>query len=285
MRFCSFYLDNQRTAGILFKENIISILEINQYFGTAFPPTLEDIISQGYSISIEECFLKIPTTKLRGKPVTKFQLKAPYKYPQKILGIGLNFLDHAADLKASCPNEEPASFFKPSTTIIGPGEPVILPPQSARVTGEAELGVIIGQECRNLSIDNVDSAIFGYTTIIDMTAEDILQKNPRYLTRAKSFDTFFSFGPWIVTPDEFEDLSKLKITTSLNGKKHRTNTVTNMTFSPDFLVAFHSKVMTLKPGDIISCGTPGAVRIQPGDCVGCEVDGIGYLENPVLMHE
>ena len=121
------------------------------------------------------------------------------------------------------------------------------------------------------------------TTIadIDMTAEDILQKNPRYLTRSKSFDTFFSFGPELVTADEVEDVHRLEVSTIINGELHRKNAVANMMFTPWKLVSFHSKVMTLLPGDIISTGTPGAVVIRDGDVVTCDISGFAPLSNPV----
>ena len=109
-------------------------------------------------------------------------------------------------MKETAPSEEPASFMRPDTTIIGPGEEICLPEQSKRVTAEAELGLIIGREAKNVSEEEVPSVVAGLTTILDMTAEDILQKNPRYLTRAKSFDTFFSFGPQFVTLDEVGEI-------------------------------------------------------------------------------
>jgi 2-keto-4-pentenoate hydratase/2-oxohepta-3-ene-1,7-dioic acid hydratase in catechol pathway len=115
-----------------------------------------------------------------------------------------------------------------------------------------------------------------------MTAEDILRKNPRYLTRAKSFDTFFSFGPELVTPDEIEDVEALEVSTRLNGEVRRANTVSNMTFPPYWLVSFHSRVMTLLPGDVISTGTPGAVVLRNGDVAECRITGFESLENPVV---
>jgi 2-keto-4-pentenoate hydratase/2-oxohepta-3-ene-1,7-dioic acid hydratase in catechol pathway len=114
-----------------------------------------------------------------------------------------------------------------------------------------------------------------------MTAEDILQKNPRYLTRSKNFDTFFSFGPQLVTRDEVADVLKLEVGTWNNGRLHRANVVANMQFPPAYLVAFHSHVMTLHPGDIISTGTPGAVVIEDGDKAECRIEGLGELVNPV----
>jgi len=204
-----------------------------------------------------------------------------YRHPRKIWGIGLNYVEHAYDLNEKAPSTEPASFMKPDTTIIGPGDTIQIPVQSERTTAEAELGVIIGKQCKGIQEDEAEKYIAGYTTVLDMTAEDILQVNPRYLTRAKSFDTFFSFGPHFVTPDEIDDLFNLSVATYINGQLHRTNKVCNMTFNPYYLVAFHSQVMTLLPGDIISTGTPGAVVIRDGDVVECRIDGFEPLVNSV----
>jgi len=154
--------------------------------------------------------------------------------------------------------------------------------QSEKTTAECELGVIFGKECKDVEREDWLSVVAGFTTIIDMTTEDILRKNPRYLTRSKSFDTFFSFGPELVTPDEVEDVLKLNVATVINNEVHAQNVVSNMTFPPDFLVSFHSKVMTMLPGDIISTGTPRAGHIQHGDVVECRIDGFASLINPVI---
>jgi 2-keto-4-pentenoate hydratase/2-oxohepta-3-ene-1,7-dioic acid hydratase in catechol pathway len=208
------------------------------------------------------------------------QYAPPYRHPRKIWGIGLNYKDHAADLSAPYPTE-PASFMKGDQTIIGPNDVIELPPQSERVTAEAELGLIIGRECRFVQEQEVPAYIAGYCLIIDMTAEDILQRNPRFLTRAKNFDTFFSFGPELITPDEVLDIMRLQVGTWKNGSLHRENAVANMAFPPHYLVAYHSNVMTLYPGDIISTGTPGAVVIEAGDTAECRIGGLGSLSNPV----
>jgi 2-keto-4-pentenoate hydratase/2-oxohepta-3-ene-1,7-dioic acid hydratase in catechol pathway len=205
-----------------------------------------------------------------------------YRRPRKIWGIGLNYVEHAGDLSETAPADEPASFMRPDTTIVGPGDEVVLPAQSERVTAEAELALVIGREAKDVPEDAASSVVAGFTTVLDMTAEDILLRNPRYLTRAKSFDTFFSFGPQLVTPDEVEDIGALEVSTVLNGEVRRTNTVSNMTFSPWSLVSFHSKVMTLLPGDVISTGTPGAVVIREGDVAECRITGFGPLSNPVV---
>ncbi len=204
-----------------------------------------------------------------------------YRRPRKIWGIGLNYAEHAGDLDESAPLGEPASFMRPDTTIIGPGDEILLPEQSQRVTVEAELGVIIGRKAKDVSEEEAPSIVAGFTTILDVTAEDILRRNPRYLTRAKSFDTFFSFGPHLLTPDEVGEVSDLEVSTVLNGEVRRSNTVSNMTFSPYRLVSFHSRVMTLLPGDVISTGTPGAVEITSGDVAECRIGGFETLVNPV----
>jgi len=205
-----------------------------------------------------------------------------YRTPLKIWGIGLNYAAHAEDLSERAPTELPASFMKPATTIIGYGDDIQIPKLSQKTTAEAELGVVIGRCCKDVPKENWLDVVAGFTTIIDMTAEDILRQNPRYLTVSKSFDTFFSFGPQLVTTDEVEDVYKLKVATVINGRVHAENTVNHMTFPPDELVSFHSQVMTLVPGDVISTGTPGATPINDGDEINCTISGFEALKNRVV---
>lgn len=209
----------------------------------------------------------------------------PYRRPRKIWGIGLNYREHAGDLSESVPTE-PASFIKADHTIIGPADPIPVPRQSTRTTAEAEIGLVIGRDCRNVTEAEALDYVFGVVTVLDQTAEDILERNPRFLTRSKNFPGFFSFGPVITPLDELEgfsrDLGDVEVRTVINGTVHRANTVDHMTFSPAYLVSMHSEVMPLFPGDIISTGTPGAVHIRSGDVVTCEIPGIGALTNPVI---
>ncbi|GAA0897059.1 fumarylacetoacetate hydrolase family protein [Pseudonocardia zijingensis] len=207
---------------------------------------------------------------------------APYRHPRMIWGIGLNYVDHAADLSEQVP-EEPASFIKGDHTVIGPGEEIPIPPQSNRTTAEAELGLVIGRTCRNVSEADALDYVAGVTTVLDQTAEDILERNPRFLTRSKNFPGFFSFGPQIVPLSEVGDLASVEVSTVLDGAVHRSNTVARMRYSPQFLVSFHSAVMPLYPGDIISTGTPGAVHIRPGTVAECRIPGVGVLTNPVVQ--
>src|SRR5829696_7640664 len=220
--------------------------------------------------------------EIRGGASSQLSYAPLYRRPRKIWGIGLNYVEHAGDLSETAPSEEPASFMRPDTTIIGPDDEIVLPAQSERVTAEGELALVMGREAKDVPEEDAPHFVAGFTTVLDMTAEDILRRNPRYLTRAKSFDTFFSFGPELVSPDEIEDVDALEVATVLNGRVHRSNTVSNMVFSPWFLVSFHSRVMTLLPGDVISTGTPGAVEIRDGDVAKCRITGFEPLANPVV---
>ncbi|WP_028280164.1 fumarylacetoacetate hydrolase family protein [Arthrobacter sp. H5] len=208
---------------------------------------------------------------------------APYRHPRMLWGIGLNYVEHAADLSEGVP-EEPASFIKGDHTVIGPGEDIPIPSQSERTTTEAEVGVVIGRYCRNVEVEDALDYVAGVVPVLDQTAEDILQRNPRFLTRSKNFPGFFSFGPRIVplavaVGDGI--LADMEVSTVVNGEVLRTNTVAHMRYSPEYLISFHSKVMPLYPGDIISTGTPGAIHVKPGDVAECRVAGVGTLSNPV----
>lgn len=194
-------------------------------------------------------------------------------------GIGLNYAEHAGDLDEERP-DEPASFMKPATALTGPGGPIRLPPteQSERVTAEAELAVVMGRECRSVEKSGVQDVVAGFLPVIDVTAEDVLQRNPRFLTRAKSYDTFLVAGPAIAVPEGPWDLSALRVATEVNGEVRAENVVRNMLFPPAEIVSFHSEVMTLEPGDLFSTGTPGAAPIEPGDDVRATVESVGEVE-------
>ncbi|UUI02471.1 fumarylacetoacetate hydrolase family protein [Oceanobacillus jeddahense] len=287
MRLINILENGQEHAGVVFGDKVLTISSINKYIGEeTWSNTVFELILGGEIEALnnwlQENRYEYLLEHVDGvKELSEIKAGPLYRRPRKIWGIGLNYVDHASDLSEKAPSTEPASFMKPDTTIIGPHDTIEIPLQSERTTGEAELGIIIGKECKNVSEEEAPSVIAGFTTIIDMTAEDILQKNPRYLTRSKSFDTFFSIGSQLVMPDEVNDVHHLNVSTIINGELHRKNVVSNMTFLPWELVSFHSKVMTLLPGDIISTGTPGAVVIRDGDVIECHIDGFEPLRNTV----
>ena len=210
-------------------------------------------------------------------------LLAPLVRPPKIWCIGLNYRAHAADLDAKT-TATPVGFMRPNASIIGPGAEIRLPRASERVTGEGELVIVLGRSGQDIAPGDALAAVGAYTLAVDMTAEDILRQNPRFLTRAKSFDTFLSLGPCLVTPDEVatrESLPAVRTSTLLNGERARSALVEAMTHPPEKLISFFSEDMTWKAGDILLTGTPGAMVIEDGDTVGAEVEAIGRLENPV----
>ncbi|BCJ87551.1 fumarylacetoacetate hydrolase family protein [Effusibacillus dendaii] len=286
MRLAAIQNGGKEEAAVVTTFGVFPIQQINDRLGKRWSTDLFQLIGAGQLGHIVDWFTKGGESELLSMQAEALELSKVsygplYRHPRKIWGIGLNYVEHASDLHEKAPSTEPASFMKPDTTIIGPQDTILIPTQSDRTTAEAELGIIIGKTCKNVLEEEAPDYVAGFTTIIDMTAEDILQKNPRYLTRSKSFDTFFSFGPHLVTLDEVPDVLKLEVATVINGQVHRKNTVLNMTFRPWFLVAFHSQVMPLLPGDIISTGTPGAVVIRDGDVVECQIDGFERLINPV----
>ena len=277
MRLVTIRQGDAEEAAVVLADGVVPVREV--YGPSREGADLLSLLESGRFYELKEAYGR---GEVRGEASPQLSYAPLYRRPRKIWGIGLNYVEHAGDLSESAPADEPASFMKPDTTIIGPGEEVVLPAWSERVTAEAELAVVIGREAKDVPEEDAPSVVAGFTTVLDMTAEDILRKNPRYLTRAKSFDTFFSFGPELATPDEIADLEALEVSTVLNGEVRRSNTVSNMTFSPWWLVSFHSRVMTLLPGDVISTGTPGAVVIQEGDVAECRITGFEPLSNPVV---
>jgi 2-keto-4-pentenoate hydratase/2-oxohepta-3-ene-1,7-dioic acid hydratase in catechol pathway len=286
MRLVTIRNAGEETLAVRVGDAVLPVPELNRLAGSDFPADLGVLLESGRLAEMADVVRAVQAEQGEAAAKSSIPLAACrfgplYRRPRKIWGIGLNYREHAGDLQAVHPTEEPASFMKADTTLIGPGDDIVLPPQSKRVTAEAELAVIIGKRCKDVPLEEAPSVVAGFTTVLDMTAEDILQKNPRFLTRAKNFDTFFSFGPEFVTVDEVADVDRLKVGTYVNGRLHRENVVANMTFRPWFLVSFHAQVMTLLPGDIISTGTPGAAVIRPGDVAECRIDGFLSLVNPV----
>lgn len=288
MKLATLKINGSETACVMAGQGLVTIESIIRKNHKPWSTALFDIIQSGQLEEIRRWYLEQDEDWMNEYdpiPIEQAQFGPLYRHPRKIWGIGHNYVEASAELSRIPADSEPVGFMKPDTSIIGPLDAIRLPRQSKRVTAEAELGIIIGKECRNLTIDEAPSAIAGYTTVIDVTADDIHQKNPRFLTRAKSFDTFFSFGPILLTPDEIKDISEVFVSTVLNRQVSHRNAVANMRYHPWQIVSFHSAFMTLLPGDILSTGTPGAVVIRDGDTVECRIDGFEALANPVLnMH-
>jgi acylpyruvate hydrolase len=214
-------------------------------------------------------------------------LKAPILRPQKILGIGLNYRDHAEEFKISIP-AFPIVFGMYANAIVGPGDPIVIPPATSQVDYEAELGVVIGKRALRVSLEEAVQYVAGYTIVHDVSARDI-QFGDKQWTRGKTIDTFAPIGPCLVTQSELGDGSGLGIELRLNGQTLQKSNTRNLIFNVPFLVSGISQTMTLEPGDVIATGTPsgvGYVRKPPiflkaGDTVEIEIEGIGLLKNPV----
>lgn len=271
MKLIRFRYQTEIHLGVLTPEGVAPVSEINAKKGTRAPNDLLALIERGAAAQLRD------VADVATLPLSEVTPLLPYDVPPKIWCIGLNYKSHAEDINAVQP-EEPGSFMKPASCMFPPNGEIVLPPLevSNEVDAEGELGVIIGQKCKYLASEpEAHEAIFGYTTTLDLTALDVLRKNPRYLTRAKSFDTFFSFGPIVVTKDEVAHVDELEVITEHNGAVFSRDFVRNMHTRPLELVRFHSHYQTLHPGDLISTGCPKGARIQPGDRVRARIEGVG----------
>ncbi len=275
--------------GILRGENILVLpLAFNW-----LPKSMEDLIRSGMDA------IKVVENELRNlseEEIVKHEVKleqvrllAPVLNPPKIICLGLNYRDHAAEQGARIP-DEPIIFMKPRTSIIGPDQPIIKPSFVEKLDYEGELAVIIGKKGKYIPLSQAGEHIFGYTIFNDVTARDIQFKD-RQWTRGKSFDTFAPMGPCLVIRDQIKNLDDLRIRTWVNGELRQDSSTSNMVFNVYELIYHLSRVMTLEPCDIIATGTPAGVGVfmrpqpkflKPGDVVEIEIEGIGRLRNQVV---
>ena len=213
-------------------------------------------------------------------PLKDVRLLAP-STPGKIVCVGRNYVEHAKELGNEVP-KMPLIFLKPPSSILDPGGTILLPQQSAQVEHEAELVAVVGKRGRNVTAETARDYLMGYTIGNDVTARD-LQKTDGQWTRAKGFDTFCPFGPWIDT--DF-DPSDALVTCRVNGQMRQLASTRDMVFSIGMITAYISSIMTLEPGDLIFTGTPAGVsQLKAGDTVEVEIDGLGLLSNPVKAGE
>lgn len=209
-------------------------------------------------------------------PISKVKLLSP-SLPTKIIALGLNYRDHAEETGFPIP-KEPLIFLKPPSAVIGSGDTILIPKDVGRVDYEAELAIVIGKRCKNISKEEAPNYILGYTCFNDVTARSLQSKDGQW-TRSKSFDTFAPVGPWISTEVNPLDLS---IKLYLNGELRQNSRTSRMIFNVYEIVSFVSRIMTLEPGDIIATGTPSGIGpIKDGDEVIVEIEGIGRLVNYV----
>lgn len=210
-------------------------------------------------------------------PIKEVKLLAP-TIPSKVVCVGLNYADHVAEINGAAAAAEPTLFLKPSSSIVGPGDAIVLPTQSEKVDLEVELTIVMGQIAKNVSEKDALNYVWGFTIANDVTARD-LQHSDQQWARSKSFDSFCPIGPWIETefvPDGQE------LSSRINGETKQSSTIDHMLHNVPKLISYISHNMTLLPGDVILTGTPaGITQIVSGDIVECEIEGIGTLVNPV----
>src|SRR6476469_9222422 len=211
----------------------------------------------------------------------------PIDRPGKIICVGLNYRDHAEEQGADLPTA-PLLFAKWNNTLIGPGEPIVIPPIVTKTDYEAELGVVIGSRVSNVSRENALESVAGYICVNDVSARDLQFADGQW-TRGKSPDTFCPVGPRLVPREEIDDPQALAVRCTVNGTKLQASSAANMIFSVAEIIAYISRTITLEPGDLIATGTPAGVGVfrdpkvllQDGDEVSVEVEGLGTLTNPV----
>lgn len=221
-------------------------------------------------------------------PLRAARLRAPIFRPRKIVCVGLNYADHAREQGIE-PPAHPIFFLKSGNTICGPGEPILLPPNSAQVDYEAEFAVVLGKPGRQIPEEKAYEHIAGYMILNDVSARD-MQFGDKQWFRGKSCDTFAPTGPWIVTREEVPDPHNLRISLTLNGQTMQDSNTSNLIFKVPYLVSYLSQSLTWEVGDLISTGTPPGVGVfrkppvfvKPGDSLSITVERVGTLTNPVV---
>jgi len=212
------------------------------------------------------------------------RLVSPVIPRSKVVGIGKNYAAHAAEFNSKVP-DEPLVFLKPNTSVIGPGEPIVYPPETENLHFEGELAIVIGRICRRVPRERAAEVIFGYTIANDVTCRD-LQARDKQWSRAKGFDSFCPVGPWMVTHLTIEEAGDLAISTAVSGQLKQDSRTSMMVRGIPELIEFVSGFTTLLPGDLILTGTPeGVGPLVPGDTVSVTIDDIGTLSNPVMAED
>jgi 2-keto-4-pentenoate hydratase/2-oxohepta-3-ene-1,7-dioic acid hydratase in catechol pathway len=287
------YRNGKRTSyGTLTKDKIVCLPTLAKALRQSFPKDLEALIALGAEGVTEAQELLKNAKKHEISPasgsVNEVAVLAPIPKPGKIVCLGLNYRDHAAEQGKDVP-DEPVIFMKPCTAIIGPKDSIVKPSFVKQLDYEAELAIIIGKKAKNVSASEAESHIFGYTILNDVSARDVQFKDKQW-TRGKGFDTFAPTGPCVTTADEMRDTSNLAIRTWVNDDLRQDSSTRNMAFNVSEIIRQLSQIMTLEPCDIIATGTPAGVGfamkpqpkfLQAGDTVKIEIEGIGVLENRV----
>ena len=267
--------------GIVVKDKFFDISAFGEDFGEVF--------FENNGIARLKEWLRQNAPALKELPVVE-RFGAPVLRPSKIICIGLNYSDHALETGAKLP-AEPIIFFKSTTALSGPNDPVMLPRQSVKTDWEVELAVVIGRRATYVHESEAIECVAGYCLHNDYSEREFQLERGGQWVKGKSCDTFAPLGPFLVTPDEIADVDKLRLHLSVNGKTMQDGNTANMVFKVPFLVSYISQFMTLLPGDIISTGTPAGVGLgfkppvylKKGDVVELQIDGLGSQRQEIVQ--
>lgn len=271
------------TYGFVKGDTVATKDEIIYLTGVPLPHNVKDFLFDGWFDEIKDKIKDLPY----GEKISKFRLLPPIQNPNKIICLAFNYVDHAKEQGLQAP-DDPAIVIKPRTALNSTNSDIICPDFVTQLDYEVELALIIGKNCKNISMDEASKSVFGYMILNDVSARDIQAKDKQF-TRGKSFDSFAPCGPWITTADEIQDVQNLRLTTKINGELRQNSSTKNMFIKVPEIISKISKVMTLEKGDIISTGTPAgvmlnkpnAVFLKDGDKVEMEIEGLGILNNTI----
>jgi 2-keto-4-pentenoate hydratase/2-oxohepta-3-ene-1,7-dioic acid hydratase in catechol pathway len=275
--------NNNETYGFVSGDKISTRDEITYSTGVPIPLNVKDFLFDGWYDEIKNKINDLPFKE----NISKFKLLSPIPNPNKIICLVFNYVDHAKEQGLQAP-EDPAIVIKPRTALNSTDSYIVCPDFVTQLDYEIELALIIGKNCKNISVENAKDVIFGYMVFNDVSARDIQFKDKQF-TRGKSFDTFAPCGPWITTADEIKDPQNLRLTTKINGELRQNSSTSKMFIKIPEIVSKISKVMTLEKGDIIATGTPAGVALKnpnveflkDGDKVEMEIEGLGILSNTI----
>jgi len=284
LRYVTLQRDGFTEPGVLFEDRVIPIR------GAGFSSVLEVIEGGADAQDRVRRWVGGPPSS-HALDLAGIAFAAPIPRPPKLICIGLNYRDHAAEAKLAIP-EVPTMFAKFPTSVIGPGHPIVLPRNSTKPDYEAEFAVVIGRRGRHVAEEHWRDYVFGYTIVNDVSARDFQMATSQWMI-GKTFDTFAPIGPAIVTADEIADPHDLGISLAINGETLQDSNTGNLIFKLPQLIAYLSSVFTLEPGDIIATGTPAGVGfarkpprwLKPGDEVRIQIEGLGELFNPVVAEQ
>ena len=285
MKIARLSYNNNETYGFVNGDKVSTKDEITYSTGVPIPLSVKDFLFDGWYDEIKNKINDLPFEE----NISKFKLLPPIPNPNKIICLAFNYVDHAKEQGLQAP-DDPAIVIKPRTALNSTNSDIVCPDFVTQLDYEIELALIIGKNCKNISVENAKDVIFGYMVFNDVSARDIQFKDKQF-TRGKSFDSFAPCGPWITTADEIQDPQNLKMTTKVNGEIRQDSSSNNMFIKIPEIVSKISKVMTLEKGDIISTGTPAgvmlnkpnAVFLKNGDKVEMEIENLGILNNTIKI--